>query len=110
MKDNDRTLDLLLKEMAASHQPQLPSPGLIWWRAQLYKKQNEKERIERPVIVMQQVAAIVSATICVVVFADNFSQMQTVLRNDARFLVPLLLLPAATALVSALPFWSRVKR
>jgi hypothetical protein len=85
---NDTTLDQLLKEMAADHRPQLPSPGLIWWRAQLYRKQKEKERIERPLIVMQQVAAITSGTVLVALFADNFGQMQTVIRNNSWFLMP----------------------
>jgi hypothetical protein len=53
---NDRELDFLIKGMAAEHRPELPSPGLIWWRAQILKKQAEKERIERPVTIMRRVA------------------------------------------------------
>lgn len=29
------------QELGADHRPQLPNPGLIWWRAQLDKKQRE---------------------------------------------------------------------
>lgn len=107
---NDSTLDQLLKGMAADHRPQLPSPGLIWWRAQLYRKQKEKERIERPLIVMQQIAAITSVTVFVALLADNFGQLQTVIRNNSWFLMLLLILTAAAALVSVLPLWSKVKR
>lgn len=56
--NNDFQFDSLIKKMAAEHQPELPSPGLIWWRAQILKKQAEKERIEKPFLVMRIVAAI----------------------------------------------------
>jgi|SRR5215471_2901021 len=69
MMNND--LDLLIKKMAAEHQPELPSPGLVWWRAQVLKKQAQKERIERPVNIMRMVAA---AVCLVVVAALWFSQ------------------------------------
>lgn len=58
-------LDLLIKKMAAEHQPELPSPGLVWWRAQILKKQAQKERIERPVNIMRMVAV----TMCLVIVA-----------------------------------------
>ena len=58
--NNDFEFDSLIKKMAAEHQPELPSPGLIWWRAQIFKKQAEKERIERPLTIMRLVAAAVS--------------------------------------------------
>ena len=45
-------LDSLLRRMADSHQAELPSPGLIWWRAQILRKQTEKERIERPLLII----------------------------------------------------------
>jgi hypothetical protein len=108
---NDNTLDQLLKEMAADHRPQLPSPGFLWWRAKLHRKQKEKERIERPLIVMQQVAAVASGAVFVALLADDFGRMQTVIRNNSWFLMPLLILAVAAALVStALPLWSRAKR
>src|SRR5258707_122167 len=40
-KTNEFELDSLLKKMADDHQPELPSPGLIWWRAQILKKQGQ---------------------------------------------------------------------
>lgn len=59
-----RQLDSLLKQMAASHKAELPSPDLIWWRAQILKKQTAKERIERPMMFMRRLAAVV----CTVLF------------------------------------------
>jgi hypothetical protein len=108
---NDSTLDQLLKEMAANHRPQLLSPGLLWWRAQLRRKQREKESIERPLIVMQQLAGITSGVLFVALLADNFAPLQSMIRNNGWFLMPLLILTVVAALVSAaLPLWSRAKR
>lgn len=56
--NNDFEFDSLIKKMAADHQPELPSPGVIWWRAQILKKQAEKERIERPFIIMRVLAMV----------------------------------------------------
>lgn len=63
--NNDFEFDSLIKKMAAEHQPELPSPGLIWWRAQILKKQAEKERIERPFTIMR----ILAAVFCLIVLA-----------------------------------------
>ncbi|HEU4413822.1 MAG TPA: hypothetical protein VFT65_03490 [Candidatus Angelobacter sp.] len=65
MNNEDLQLDSLIKQMAVGHQPELPSPGLIWWRAQIVRKQAEKERVERPLAIMRLFAALV----CVVVVA-----------------------------------------
>jgi fatty acid desaturase len=53
MNNKDQQLDLLIKDMARQHQAELPSPGLVWWRAQIQKKLAEKERIERPMVIMR---------------------------------------------------------
>ncbi|HEY2169323.1 MAG TPA: hypothetical protein VGJ30_06830 [Candidatus Angelobacter sp.] len=63
--NNDFEFDSLIKKMAADHQPELPSPGVIWWRAQILKKQAEKERVERPFTIMRGLAAV----LCLVVVA-----------------------------------------
>jgi hypothetical protein len=63
--NNDFEFDLLIKKMAAEHQAELPSSGVVWWRAQILKKQADQARIERPVKIMQALAAI----ICLVVVA-----------------------------------------
>jgi hypothetical protein len=61
--NNDFEFDSLIRKMAADHQPELPSPGVIWWRAQILKKQAEKERIERPFAIMRGLATV----LCLVV-------------------------------------------
>jgi hypothetical protein len=63
--NNDFEFDALIKKMAADHQPELPSPGVIWWRAQILKKQAEKERIERPVIIMRALTAVLCLVVAV---------------------------------------------
>jgi hypothetical protein len=108
---DDRALDELLKGMAAEHQAQLPSAGLLWWRGQLQRKQREKERIERPLVVMRQLAAATCGAVFVALLAENFGQIQSMLRNESWFLMPLLILTAAvTAVAAAFPVRSRAKR
>jgi hypothetical protein len=57
LQNDDLEFDSLIKKMAAGHQAELPSPDVIWWRAQIVKKQAAKQRIERPVAVMRAAAA-----------------------------------------------------
>lgn len=109
MKD-DRALDQLLKKMAADHRPQLPSPGLIWWRAQLQRKQKEKQRIERPLVIMQQIAVVVCGAVFVALLVDNLGRFQTMIRNTSWFFVPLVALTATVAVVTVWRFWPRMKR
>jgi len=54
--NNEPQLDSLLKQMAASHRPELPSPDLIWWRAQILKKQERKEREQEKVCELRSAA------------------------------------------------------
>lgn len=63
--NNDLEFDSLIKKMAADHQPELPSPGVIWWRAQILKKYAEKERIERPFTIMRVLSALLCLAIVV---------------------------------------------
>jgi hypothetical protein len=56
---------------AASAQPRLESPGAIWWRAQLRRRNAAIERISRPIL-GAQVFAIAVAVIAAAVFL--FSQ------------------------------------
>jgi hypothetical protein len=69
--NNDFEFDSLIKKMAAEHQPELPSPGLIWWRAQILKKQAEKERIERPVTIMRALAVVICLVVVVALWASQ---------------------------------------
>ena len=68
---NDSDLDAILKQMATEHLPQLPSPGLIWFRAQIVRKAWQKERIERPLVVMRGLAGLTGAVILLLLIAGN---------------------------------------
>jgi len=96
---NDFELDSLIKTMASEHRPELPSPGLIWWRAEILRKQQEKERIERPLVIMRR--AILG--FCVVVLAglwmSQSDEIRAILAGGALPVAPLLL---AAVLIGAL--------
>lgn len=79
--NRDFEFDSLVKKMAAQHQPELPSPGLIWWRAQILKKQSEKERIERPVTIMRALAAIICLVVVVGLWASQADGIRGVLNR-----------------------------
>jgi hypothetical protein len=95
--NNEFELDSLLKQMADSHRPELPSPGLIWWRAQVLRKQKEKERIERPLMIMRGVAAAACVGAFLVFLVSNWGQLE--LRWDG---VPLFAPLLVTVLVAFL--------
>lgn len=75
--NDDLQLDSLIKKMAQEHRPELPGPGLIWWRAQIQKKLADRERIERPIVIMRLVAAAVCLVIFAAWLAVNWSGLQT---------------------------------
>ena len=106
--NSDFEFDSLIKKMAAGHRPELPSPGLIWWRAQILKKQAEKERAERPVTIMRMVAT----GFCLLVLAGLWMGQWEGIRAAIGSLgvvpfVPLLLAGAAVGLlVMALMWWT----
>lgn len=102
--NNDRDVDRFIKQMAAGHQPELPSPGVIWWRAQLLRKQAEQERIERPAIIMRMVSAAMCVLVVLVLWLRQGRTLWSVLTDSGLlmflpFLVGGLLL---TAIVLAL--------
>jgi len=82
--NNDLEFDSLIKKMAADHQPELPSPGVIWWRAQILKKQAEKERIERPFTIMR-VLAMVLCLLFLVGFWISHAVIRTVFSRADGF-------------------------
>ena len=90
--NNDHELDRLIKKMAASHEAELPSPGLIWWRAQIRKKQAEKERIERPVMIMRMVAVAMGLLVVIALWVSQGGGMwKSLNRAGLPFLLPVLL-------------------
>ncbi len=106
--NDDVQFDSLIKQMAQDHQPQLPNPGIIWWRAQILKKQADKERIERPLVIMR----LVAATVCVAVFlgfliASSEQAQPAANATHVSFLAPLLVLVAlGCALLLGLLAWA----
>jgi hypothetical protein len=92
-------MDLLIKKMAAEHQPQLPSPGLVWWRAQILKKQAQKERIERPVTIMRMVAAALCLVVVVALWLSQGSTLWQLL--DGSVLLALLPVLVGGAVLTA---------
>jgi hypothetical protein len=106
--NNDFELDSLIKKMAAEHRPELPSPGLVWWRAQILEKQAEKERAERPFTIMRLVAAAVSLVVIVGLWSSQSGLVRDVFgRLTMLPFMPLLLAGAALGLVvMALMWWT----
>ena len=43
---------------ATLQQPQLTAPGILWWRAQLRRRNADLERVMRPVAVAEIIAAL----------------------------------------------------
>lgn len=94
-------LDAVLKQMADEHRPELPSPGLIWWRAQILKKQKEKELIERPLVIMRGVAALTCVVALLVLLTSSWGQLQGATFSATRLLMPLLIIALLVSVVSA---------
>jgi hypothetical protein len=108
---NDSEVVALLKYMAEEHRPQLPSPSLIWFRAQLLLKARQKEFIERPLVVMRGLAALTGAIILLAFVTANWGQMQDAMNHRSWFLLPLLLLTLTASLAfGAILLRSPVKR
>jgi len=99
MSDDSR-LDFLLKRMAEEHQPELPSPGLIWWRAQILRKQQEKDRIERPMIIMRWLAAAVCTAGALVPLAGNWSLLHTAIADTRSWLLGVCIVAVVASVVS----------
>jgi hypothetical protein len=90
--NNEVDLDLFIKKMAATHQPELPSPGLIWWRAQILKKQAQKERIERPLTIMRVAAAAICLVVVIGLWVSQGSALWNLLNSSGLLtLLPFLL-------------------
>lgn len=83
--NNDFEFDSLIKKMAADHQPELPSPGVIWWRAQILKKQAEKERVELPLTIMRALAPIVCLVIVVGLWISQVVGISCILNRAGGF-------------------------
>jgi len=89
--NKDFELDSLIKTMAAEHRPELPSPGLIWWRAQVLKKQAEQERIERPLTIMRRLAMGLCVVLLAGLWIGQTDAIRSMFGGAALPVVPLLL-------------------
>ncbi|HET9366402.1 MAG TPA: hypothetical protein VFP71_15455 [Candidatus Angelobacter sp.] len=104
--NNDHDLDLLIKQMAAGHDAELPSPGLIWWRAQILKKQAEKERIERPVMIMRMVAVAIGLLVVIALaMSQGRGLWESLNRAGFPFLLPVLFAVLILAAASLALMW-----
>jgi hypothetical protein len=104
--NNDLEFDSLIRKMAAEHQPELPSPDAIWWRAQILKKQAEKQRIERPVTMMQIAATVLFLVVLAGLWINEADSVHDAWGRLGAFpFVPLLLAGAMIALVVMVLMW-----
>ncbi|HEY6308568.1 MAG TPA: hypothetical protein VI488_19155 [Candidatus Angelobacter sp.] len=106
--NNNSQLDSILKRMAEDHRPELPSPGLIWWRAQILRKQHEQARIERPVMIMRLVAVAACLVVFAALVAANWPQFQA-LMGSGILLLSLAIVILTALLVSASLLWPAAK-
>lgn len=90
--NNDFEFDSLIKKMAADHQPELPSPGVIWWRAQILKKQAEKERIERPFTIMRALALVLCVAIVAALWFSHADGISAILSRSGGYPVVAILI------------------
>ena len=108
---NDSDLDAILKQMATENRPQLPSPGLIWFRAQIARKAWQKERIERPLVVMRVLTALIGAVLLLAFVVAKWVAIQDALNHHSRRHLALLFLTITASLASgAILLWSPGKR
>lgn len=98
--NNESQLDSLLKQMAEDHQPELPSPGLIWWRAQILRKQQEQARVERPVKIMRMVAAVACLAVLAFLVSASREQLQNLFASQGWLIVPLGIALLTASLIS----------
>jgi uncharacterized sodium:solute symporter family permease YidK len=93
--NNEFEFDSLIKKMAADHQPELPSPGVIWWRAQILKKQAEKERIELPFTIMRALVAVLCVVVVVGLWINQAEGISAIFNRTNGFsFAPLLVVGA----------------
>jgi hypothetical protein len=108
--NNEPQLDSLLKRMAEDHRPELPSSGLIWWRAQILRKQQEQARIERPVMIMRRLATAVCLAMLFAWVVSGEQQSQIWLGRPSWFLWLCGGVVLAASLVSTSFLWPVAKR
>jgi hypothetical protein len=76
---------------SALAQVRLPSPGLVWWRAEIRVRQESRRAASRPITIVQAIAALCGAVLALIlwVWSGASSESWTVLAQHA-FILPLL--------------------
>lgn len=97
--NKDQQLNSLIQKMAQQHQAELPSPGVIWWRAQIQKKLAEKERIERPLVIMRMLATVACLALVAAVVGSSWVNWKQILFAQDTILMGLILSASATVLI-----------
>lgn len=98
--DSEPQLDSLLKQMAEAHRPELPSPDLIWWRAHMLRKQEQKQRIEKPIRIAWQLAIAACTAVLLALLVGNWASLATAINGASAPLMALGVLALAVPLVS----------
>jgi hypothetical protein len=98
--NNETQIGSLLKQMAADHRPELPSPDLIWWRAHMLRKQEQKQRIEKPIRIVLQLAIAVCTVALLALLVGNWASLATAINGASAPLLALGIFALAVPLVS----------
>jgi hypothetical protein len=107
--NNEPQLDSLLKQMAERHRPDLPSPGLIWWRAQILKKYDQKRRIERPIRLMR-LAATAACFMVVAALMEASREWFQAAGHASWLILPIAVVALTAWLVASTLLWPAAKR
>jgi hypothetical protein len=97
--DKEIQINAMIQQMAQQHQPELPSPGVIWWRAQIQKKLAEKECIERPLVIMRMLATVACLALVAAVVGASWVNWKQILFAQNTILRGLILSASATVLI-----------
>jgi len=61
----------------------LPDPALIWWKAQLLKRQAARARVTRPMAVAQWTSLVVAVVTVAALAAKNWTGIKDILLEPA---------------------------
>lgn len=97
--NKDQQLISLIQQMAQQHQAELPGPGVIWWRAQIQRKLAEKERIERPLVIMRMLATVGCLVLVAAAVGTGWVNWKQILFAQNTILMGLILSAGAAVLI-----------
>jgi hypothetical protein len=105
-ESDDFILDNALKKLTEEHRPELPSPGLIWFRAQVVRKFHQKKKVEQPVVVMCGLVSLASVMFLANFVAGNWGPIQDAWKQVSWFVLPTLFVTIAALAAS----WALVRK